>query len=126
MSSESVGAIVQTPSAQLQPLGDMQLPLDPSASLRDAFPLSWSHYILFMSVKDDFARRFYESEAIQRAWSARQLDRQISTQFFERTALSRNKEAMVLKRRRAKPEDAVTRASLRPENHVRLPPAAAS
>jgi hypothetical protein len=38
----------------------------------------------------------------------RQLDRQISTRFFERTALSRNKEAMILKGRRAKPEDAVT------------------
>jgi predicted nuclease of restriction endonuclease-like (RecB) superfamily len=38
----------------------------------------------------------------------RQLDRQIATQFFERTALSRNKEAMILKGRQPKPEDAVT------------------
>ena len=68
-----------------------QLPLDPSASLLDAFPLPWSHYVRLMSVKDDFARWFYEDEAIKGAWSVRQLDRQISTQFYERTALSRNK-----------------------------------
>jgi predicted nuclease of restriction endonuclease-like (RecB) superfamily len=61
-----------------------------------------------MSVEDDFARWFYEDEAIRGAWSVRQLDRQISTQFFERTALSRNKEAMIFKGRQAKAEDAVT------------------
>ena len=38
----------------------------------------------------------------------RQLDRQISTRFYERTALSRNKEAMILKGRQPKPEDALT------------------
>jgi predicted nuclease of restriction endonuclease-like (RecB) superfamily len=61
-----------------------------------------------MSVEDDFARWFYEEEAIHGAWSVRQLARQIGTQFFERTALSRNKEAMLLRGRQAKPEDAVT------------------
>jgi predicted nuclease of restriction endonuclease-like (RecB) superfamily len=61
-----------------------------------------------MSVEDDFARWFYEEEAIRGAWSVRQLGRQIDTLFLERTALSRNKEAMILKGRQAKPEDAVT------------------
>jgi predicted nuclease of restriction endonuclease-like (RecB) superfamily len=41
------------------------------------------------------ARAFYEAEAIRGGWSVRQLDRQISTQFYERTALSKNKAAML-------------------------------
>ena len=98
----------QTPSAKLQPPVTTRLPLDPFASLLDAFPLPWSHYVRLMSVRDDFARWFYEEEAIQGAWSVRQLNRQIGTQFFERTALSRSKEAMIRKGRQPKPEDAVT------------------
>lgn len=48
------------------------------------FPLSWSHYVRLLSVKDDDARRFYEDEALRGGWSVRQLDRQISTLFYER------------------------------------------
>jgi predicted nuclease of restriction endonuclease-like (RecB) superfamily len=108
VSDEAARKKLQTLSAKLQPLVPNQLPLNPSASLVDAFPLSWSHYVRLMSVDDDFARWFYEEEAIQGAWSVRQLARQIGTQFFERTATSRNKEAMLLRGRQAKPEDAVT------------------
>ncbi len=100
--------IVQTLSGLLQPLVSAQLPFDPSAALLDAFPLPWSHYVRLMAVQDDFARWFYEDEAIRGAWSVRQLDRQISTQFYERTALSRSKEAMLLKGRQPRPEDAVS------------------
>lgn len=42
------------------------------ASLLDAFPLPWSHYVRLMSVKDDFARWFYEDEAVRGGWSVRQ------------------------------------------------------
>ena len=41
--------------------------------------------------------RFYETEALRGGWSVRQLDRQIDSQFYERTALSRNKAAMLRK-----------------------------
>lgn len=58
-----------------------------------------------MSVKNPQARAFYEAEALRGGWSVRQLDRQINTQFFERTALSRNKTAMLTKGMKAKPED---------------------
>lgn len=98
----------QTLSAELHPLVPTHLPLDPSASLLDVFPLPWSHYVRLMSVRDDFARWFYEDEAIRGAWSVRQLDRQIGTQFFERTGLSRNKKAMLEKGQQPRPEDAVT------------------
>jgi predicted nuclease of restriction endonuclease-like (RecB) superfamily len=41
------------------------------------------------------ARAFYEHEALRGGWSARQLDRQISTLFYDRTLLSRQKAAML-------------------------------
>jgi predicted nuclease of restriction endonuclease-like (RecB) superfamily len=50
-----------------------------------------------MALSSEEARRFYETEALRCGWSVRQLDRQISSQFYERTALSRNKTAMLKK-----------------------------
>jgi predicted nuclease of restriction endonuclease-like (RecB) superfamily len=108
LSNESQDQKLQTVSAKLQPLAPTALPPDPTTVVVDAFPLPWSHYVRLMSVRDDFARSFYEEEAIRGAWSVRQLDRQIATQFFERTAISRNKEAMILKGRQPHPGDAVT------------------
>jgi predicted nuclease of restriction endonuclease-like (RecB) superfamily len=46
----------------------------------------------------------------------RQIDRQISTIFYERTLLSKNKAAMLKKGTEAKPEDAVT-----PEEEIKDP-----
>jgi predicted nuclease of restriction endonuclease-like (RecB) superfamily len=60
----------------------------------DSFPLPWSHYVHLLSIGDAKARAFYEAEALRGGWSVRQLDRQISTLFYERTALSRDKAAM--------------------------------
>lgn len=66
-------------------------------NLAECFPLPWSGYVRLMSVKDENARQFYESEAVRCGWSVRQLNRQISSQFYERTLLSRNKAAMLKK-----------------------------
>ena len=66
-------------------------------NLAEYFPLPWSAYVRLMSVKDEDAREFYESEALRGGWSVRQLNRQISSQFYERTLLSRNKAAMLEK-----------------------------
>jgi predicted nuclease of restriction endonuclease-like (RecB) superfamily len=52
------------------------------------FPLSWSHYVRLLSVKNAAARQFYEQEALRGGWSVRQLDRQIATQFYERAKRS--------------------------------------
>lgn len=54
--------------------------------LAQVFTLPWSAYVRLLSVKDDHARRFYEAEALRGGWSVRQLDRQIGSQFYERTA----------------------------------------
>lgn len=64
-------------------------------ALSEAFPLPWSHYVQLLSVEDVAARKFYSTEALRGGWSVRQLDRQISTRFYERTARSRNKLAML-------------------------------
>jgi predicted nuclease of restriction endonuclease-like (RecB) superfamily len=50
----------------------------------------------------------YETEALRGRWSVRQLDRQIGTMFYERTALSRDKAAMLTKGAKARPEDRVS------------------
>jgi predicted nuclease of restriction endonuclease-like (RecB) superfamily len=80
------------------------------------FRLSWSHYVLLIRTRSPQAREFYETEALRGGWTVRQLRRQIDSQFYERTALSRNKAAMLRKGSMAKPEDAVT-----PEAEIKSP-----
>ena len=75
----------QSPSWKLQGMPAQLILKD----IAVCFPLPWSHYVSLLSVKTAEARSFYEAEALRCGWSARQLDRQISTLFYERTALSR-------------------------------------
>jgi predicted nuclease of restriction endonuclease-like (RecB) superfamily len=82
-------------------------PLDAPA---DLFPLPWSHYVRLLSVDDPAARVFYEAEALRGGWSVRQLDRQISTQFFERVRHARRPAALLARGQRAEPEDYVSAA----------------
>lgn len=80
------------------------------------FPLPWSHYVKLLALKKSEARAFYETEALRGGWSVRQLERQINSQFYERTSLSRNKAAMLKKGSRPLPQDAVT-----PEEEIKDP-----
>ena len=80
----------------------------PLPELAQAFPLPWSAYVRLLSVKDASARSFYETEALRGGWSVRQLNRQVGSQFYERTALSKNKATMLIKGAIAKQEDTVT------------------
>jgi predicted nuclease of restriction endonuclease-like (RecB) superfamily len=73
-----------------------------------AFPLPWTHYVRLLRVKNSHAREFYLREALLGGWSVRQLERQINSQFYERTALSKNKTAMLLKGEKTKADDAVS------------------
>jgi predicted nuclease of restriction endonuclease-like (RecB) superfamily len=84
--------------------------------LTKVFPLPWAHYFRLLSVKNEHARRFYEKEALRGGWSFRQLDRQIATQLYERTGLSRNKAAMLRGAEKAQPADATT-----PEEEIKSP-----
>lgn len=104
VSSESSGRARPTASA-LAAAGSGSSTL---RSIAIALPLPWSHYVRLLSVKTPTARGFYEAEALRGGWSVRQLDRQIASQFYERTALSRNKAAMLIKGAVAKPGDDVS------------------
>ncbi|QEZ48679.1 PDDEXK nuclease domain-containing protein [Cupriavidus oxalaticus] len=78
------------------------------SELAKAFPLPWSAYVRLLSVRNEMARGFYETEALRSGWSVRQLDRQINSQFYERIALSRNKAAMLQKGEAAESVDVIT------------------
>ena len=115
----------QTPSSESSEIQILQTPSGKSVAPGQAmslqavaahFPLPWSAYVRLLSVKDEAARRFYEAEALRSGWSVRQLDRQIQSLFYERTALSKNKAALLTKAARALPQDAV-----QPEEEIKDP-----
>jgi predicted nuclease of restriction endonuclease-like (RecB) superfamily len=51
--------------------------------------LSWSHYRLIIRLENEKERQFYITETIQQHWSTRVLDRNISTQYFQRLLSSK-------------------------------------
>ncbi len=57
--------------------------------------LSWSHYRRLLSVENQTARLWYMNEAADSVWSTRQLDRQISTLYYDRLLASQNKQVVV-------------------------------
>ena len=97
------GQIRQTPSGK-SVTASVQVGFD---DLLTAFPLPWSAYVRLLSVRSESAREFYETEALRGGWSVRQLDRQIGSQFYERTALSKNRASMLTGGLRERPEDHV-------------------
>lgn len=56
--------------------------------------ISYSNLSLISQIDDPVKRSFYEIENIKGCWSNRELDRQISSSFFERSGLSKNKAAL--------------------------------
>jgi len=86
--------------------------LPPALSLLDiaeAFPLPWSQYVLLVSrSRSPEALEFYHAEALRGGWTVRQLRRQMDSQFYERTALSRDKLAMLGKGAESLSGDAVS------------------
>lgn len=74
--------------------------------------LSWTHYRLLMRVENENTRNFYLEESIKEKWSTRQLERQITTLFYERILSSKNKnkvaqEIYKLEPQRKQPEDII-------------------
>jgi predicted nuclease of restriction endonuclease-like (RecB) superfamily len=70
--------------------------------------LSFSHFIELIKAESLLKRVFYETEAIKNNWSVRELQRAMNSMLFERTGLSKDKEAVLKKYRKGsglKPED---------------------
>lgn len=85
------------------PIRESSLP-----NLAERFPLSWTHYVRLMRrTRSPEERAFYEAEALRGGWSVRQLERQMGSQFYTRTLMSRDKRAMLEKGAVAKPGDTV-------------------
>lgn len=56
--------------------------------------LSFSHFRELIKIEDDLKRAFYEAECIKGTWSVRELQRQINALYYERSAMSKNKEQL--------------------------------
>jgi predicted nuclease of restriction endonuclease-like (RecB) superfamily len=65
-------------------------------------PLGWTHIQRIMRVTDPKARTWYLLEAAGQSWDVRTLDRNISTQYYERLLLSQVKKASVIKEMKVK------------------------
>ena len=57
--------------------------------------LTWSHYRRLISVENEQARLWYMNEAADEVWSTRQMDRQISTLYYERLLASQDKTPVI-------------------------------
>jgi len=91
-------AIAPTASAQ----SSLPKSLDPEKLLSR---LSYSHFDLLVELPDPLKRMFYEVETLRGNWSVRELKRQIATQYFERSGLSTDKDALAqLTHQRAEPQ----------------------
>ena len=65
-----------------------------SGKFKRPFTLSWSHYVVLMTIQDPDERSFYEIESAQSNWNVRELKRQKASCLYERLALSRDKEGI--------------------------------
>ena len=57
--------------------------------------LNWMQYKLLIAIEDNSKREFYEYEAVNNAWTGRELERQINSLLYERLLMSSNKEAVL-------------------------------
>ena len=73
--------------------------------------LSWSHYVELLKINDPQERSFYMHECEQNNWGVRELKRQMNSMLFQRLALSKNKEEVMMLAEKVqiieKPEDVV-------------------
>ena len=57
--------------------------------------LTWTHYRALLRVENEDARKWYIEECIRSGWSSRQLERQISTLYYDRLLASRDKTPVI-------------------------------
>ena len=79
--------------ANLKNMRQFYLIFQKSYALRSE--LTWTHYRLLMRVENENARNFYIEECIKSNWSTRQLEREITTLFYERLLSSKDKEKVL-------------------------------
>lgn len=57
--------------------------------------LNWTQYRLLIQIDDSDKREYYELESVNNGWTARETERQINAQLYERLLLSNDKEAVL-------------------------------
>ena len=57
--------------------------------------LNWSQYRMLIQIGDPDKREYYELEAVNNAWTGRELERQIHSQLYERLLMSNDKEKVL-------------------------------
>ena len=115
----SLPAIFQNTESQSDAIQQIQtsLSVEPwqTSSSKLFHSINYTSLQMLSEIQDPLKRAFYEHELIQGCWSTRQLDRQISTLYYERSVLSKDKEA--LKQHML----STTHGSLHPHHYLRDP-----
>ncbi|MEY3451601.1 MAG: hypothetical protein RL711_1427 [Bacteroidota bacterium] len=76
-----------------------------ASALRSQF--SWTHYKTLISIDNQDKREFYIAETDKNNWTARQLERQVNSQLFERLLISNDvKSVLAVARKEKLPTDA--------------------
>ncbi len=57
--------------------------------------LSFTHFVELLKIEPPLKRLFYETEAVVNNWSVRELQRAMESMLYERTGLSKDKEAVL-------------------------------
>ena len=104
LAGPDVSPILQTLSAKLQTSGNQEdgILQTLSAKLEEwctppeklFYRLNFSNLSYIATIDDPLKRAFYEQEAIRGCWTYRELDRQVSSQYYERMGLSKDKKAL--------------------------------
>ena len=81
--------IRRLPSAELGTAKEWIIPTD-----RLFNKLTYSNLMLISAIDNPVKRAFYEMETIRGCWSYKELERQIASLYYERSGLSKNKEAL--------------------------------
>ena len=58
------------------------------------YRLNYTCIAYLTSIDDPLKRAFYEQETIRSCWTSRELDRQVSSQYYERMGMSKDKKAL--------------------------------
>ena len=98
--------IWRLPTAKLQEQGSPQeeiwrLPTAKSSEEPWQTPVEWlfyrlsaTHLVYLSNIKEPLKRAFYEQETIRGCWTIKELDRQVSSLYYERMGLSKDKKAL--------------------------------
>ncbi len=104
LSDSGISSILQSVTAKLQNTENQSdTILQPAIAKLEEWstPADWLFYKLnytslayLTNIEEPLKRAFYEQETIRGCWTVRELDRQVSSQYYERMGLSKDKKAL--------------------------------